>query len=93
MAKRRVTLYLDSDVHQNVTLLLSKSPTPYPLSRLVDELLGDWSKVAEGSPRLADMTPAEQEAFIYRQAFINHRMVTDEAEAALRQIREGDSKT
>ena len=93
MVKRRVTLYLDSDIHQNVSLLLSKSPTHYPLSRLVDELLGDWSKVAEGSPRLADMTPPEQEAFIYRQAFISYRMVTDEAEAALRQIKGKENST
>ncbi len=93
MAKRRFTLYLDSDVHKNVALLLSKSPTPYPLSRLVEELLGDWSTIAEGSPKLVDMTPAEREAFVYRQAFISHRIVNDEAEAALRQIREGDGKT
>jgi hypothetical protein len=60
---------------------------------LVEELLGDWSIVAEGSPRLADMSPSEQEAYVYRQAFISHRMVNDEAETALRQIREGDGKT
>jgi hypothetical protein len=93
MTKRRFTLYLDQDVHKNVAMLLSKSPTFYPLSRLVEDLLGDWSTIAEGSPKLVDMTPAEQEAFVYRQAFINHRMVTNEAEAALRQIREGDGKT
>jgi hypothetical protein len=93
MAKRRVTLYLDSDVHKNVTLLLSKSPTPYPLSRLVDELLGDWSQVAENAPELAKMTPAEQEAYIYRQAFVSHRIVNQEAEMALRQIREEEGKT
>ncbi len=93
MAKRRVTLYLDSDTHQNVTLLLGSLQTPSPLSHLVDGLLADWLKVAEDAPLLARMTPAEQEAFIYRKAFINYRMVTDEAEAALRQIKEKEDST
>jgi hypothetical protein len=92
MTKRRVTLYLDSDIHKNATLLLSKFSAPYPLSHLVDELLSDWFKAAEHSPKLATMTPAEQEDFVYRQAFVQHRMVTDEAEQTLRQIREkGDT--
>jgi hypothetical protein len=59
---------------------------------LVDELLSDWFKISEHAPTLATMTPREQEEFVYRQAFVQHRLVTDEAEQTLRQIREKGEK-
>jgi hypothetical protein len=59
---------------------------------LVNELLSDWFSSAERAPQLATMTPREQEEFVYREAFIQHRLLIDEAEQTLRQIREKGEK-
>jgi hypothetical protein len=93
MAKKRVTLYLESDLYDRVRELLERSPTDYPVSRLITELLADWYQVAKEAPNMKDMTPDERELAIYREAFKQQDVLLREVRETLLQARLGGDTT
>jgi hypothetical protein len=93
MAKKRVTLYLDGDTYDRCRALLQKSPSPQPISHLIEELLDDWYQLARLGPDLQAMSPEERELFLYRQGLNDLRDLLRQVDETVRKAREGGGIT
>jgi hypothetical protein len=89
MPKRRISLYVDGDVYDRVQELLKLSPRPMPISGLVEGLLEDFYQNARLGPELEEMSPAEREVALSRQAVQNFLELAREVELTMHKAQEG----
>ncbi len=91
MAKRRISLYVEGEVYDQVQELLRASPRPMPMSHLIEGMLEDFYRDAQLGPKLAAMSPSDREAALSRQAVQNFLELAHEVETTLHKAREGEA--
>ena len=86
MARKRVNIYIDTDLHDQVTALLNQSPEPYSFSRLVSELVSDWHSQAQLGPQFTDATPEERRQLVAQLAMHQLLELANEVRTTLHKI-------
>ncbi len=93
MAKKRISLYVDEALYNDVQALLRQADPPGTMSGLFEVLMSDWHFNAKIAPMLPDMSPDERESVLSKLAVKQFIDLANEVEQTLNKARFGGDTT